>query len=253
MASVLRSHPVPFTLGAVGVSSILIECVKKSRWYSHQYSDLTLMRAILNSPRGATSVSEIARLKRHYSLISYKLSAHLFADLYTYAYFGNRAFSHLFPKYYLDLGWQHPSFTIKSQIAWNAQQQVWDFTNVITEWTINRDFAFAVEFRHRSKYDWRKGNHENFILDVARPIDELLNSPLSDARNTLLSRFFFRLTPKWTCQLQMRNGWARRDEPAFNTGKIDLFYMLTCSWRIRLSYERMPNDNRFSTSINLVK
>ena len=75
MASVLRSHPVPFTLGAVGVSSILIECVKKSRWYSHQYSDLTLMRAILNSPRGATSVSEIARLKRHYSLISYKLSA----------------------------------------------------------------------------------------------------------------------------------------------------------------------------------
>ena len=75
MSSVLKSHPVPSTLGVVGVSSIVIECVKKSTWYSHQYSDLTLMRAILNSPRGPTSVSEIARLKRQYSVVNYKLSA----------------------------------------------------------------------------------------------------------------------------------------------------------------------------------
>lgn len=175
------------------------------------------------------------------------------ADLYTYAYFGHRAFSHVLPKYYLDLGWHRSFFTIKAHIAWNQQERVWDFTNLITEWTINRDCAFAFEFRHRSKYDWRKGDHENFFLDVARPIPELVESPLSDGRNTLLSRFFFRLTPKWTCQLQTRNGWGRRKEPSFNTCKIDLFYMLTCSWRVRLSYERMPNDNRFTGSISLVK
>jgi hypothetical protein len=176
-----------------------------------------------------------------------------YLDLYTYAYFGKRAFSHVFPKYYLDIAWLRPHFLIKSCIAWNQQEQVWDFTNIITEWTINRNLAFAVEFRHRSKFDWRKGDHENFILDVARPIDELVESPLSDGRDTVLARMFFRLTPKWTCQLQMRNGWGRRNEPRFNTGKIDLFYMITCSWRIRTSYERMPNDNRFTAAISLVK
>lgn len=175
------------------------------------------------------------------------------ADLYTYAYFGHRAFSHVLPKYYLDLSWHRSFFSIKAGLAWNQQKQVWDFTNVISEWTINRDFAFAFEFRHRSKYDWRKGDHENFFLDVARPIPELVTSPLSDGRDTLLSRFFFRLTPKWTCQLQTRNGWGRKKEPSFNTCRIDLFYMLTCSWRVRLSYERMPNDNRFTGSVSLVK
>ena len=191
----------------------------------------------------------------HNCLTGFKstFSPSIVADLYTYAYFGHRAFSHVFPKYYLDIGWSRPSFVIKSGIAWNSQENVWDFTNILTEWTINEDFAFAVEFRHRSKYDWRKGDHENFILDVARPISELVDSPLSDGRDTLLTRFFFRLTPKWTCQIQTRNGWGRRHEPRFNTGKIDLFYMLTCSWRVRLSYERMPNDNRFTGSINLVK
>lgn len=175
------------------------------------------------------------------------------ADLYTYAYFGHRAFSHVLPKYYLDLGWQRPSYMIKAGIAWNEQEKVWDFTNVITEWTINKDCAFAVEFRHRSKYDWRKGDHENFILDVARPIKELVESPVSDARDTLLTRLFFRLSPKWTCQVQTRNGWGRKSEPRFNTCKVDFFYMLTCSWRVRLSYERMPNDNRFTGSFNIVK
>ena len=94
---------------------------------------------------------------------------------------------------------------------------------------------------------------ENFILDVSRPIPELVDSPVSDGRDTLLGRMFVRLTPKWTCQLQTRNGWGRKNEPRYNAGKFDLFYMLTCSWRLRLSYERMPNDNRFSGTISMVK
>jgi len=176
-----------------------------------------------------------------------------FADLYTNAYFGERAFSHIFYKYYLDLGWWAPSLTLKSGIAWNAQTHVWDYTNILGEWTICREAAFGIEFRHRSQYDWRKADHESFILDVARPISELVDSPLSDGRNTLLSRFFVHLSPKLSCQLQMRNGWGRKNEPSFNTGKFDLFYMLTCSWRMRLSYERRPNDNRFTCSVSPVK
>lgn len=190
------------------------------------------------------------------SLFNYSRSCFLpafFADLYTIGFFGNRAFAQSFPKSYLNLGWNRPSFAIRGGVAWNNEEQLWDFANIATEWTIDEDFAFSLEFRHRSKYDWRKGNHENFIVDVARPIEELVHSPMSDGRDTLLTRFFIRLSPKWSAQVQSRHGWGRRNEPGYNAGKVDLFTMLSCSWRLRLSYERMPNDNRFSGGISLVK
>ncbi len=174
-------------------------------------------------------------------------------DLYTYAFFGKRAFSQTFPKTYFTVDWNRPSYVVKGGIAWNNLEQLWDFANLSTDWTINEDIAFGVEFRHRSKYDWRKADHDNFIVDIARPIPELLESPMSDGRDTLLARLFVRLAPKWTCQVQSRHGWGRRDEPSYNAGKIDLFTMLTCSWRLRLGYERLPNDNRFTTSVSLVK
>ena len=177
----------------------------------------------------------------------------LTADIYTYGFFGKRKFPQVFPKFYTDLEWSRPSYAIRGGIAWNNQETLWDYANVATDWTISEDFAFGVEFRHRSKYDWRKANHQNFFLDVARSIEQLLHSPLSDGRDTFLTRFFFRLTPKMTCHIQTRFGWGRRSEPRYNAGKVDLFTMLTCSWRLRLSYERIPGDNRFSGAVSLVK
>ncbi len=188
----------------------------------------------------------------------YRFSGHAFlpavtTDLYTNGFFGNRDFALVFPKYYLKAAWNRPSYAIRGGIAWNNEDKVWDFANIATDWTINEDIAFGLEFRHRSKYDWRKADHDSFIVDVARPIQELLESPLSDGRDTFLARLFIRLAPKWSCQIQSRHGWGRRDEPRYNAGKIDLITMLTCSWRLRLSYERLPNDNRFSGSFSLLK
>ncbi len=177
----------------------------------------------------------------------------IYTDIYTYGFFGNRHFAQTFPKFYLNVGWNRPSYAIRGGIAWNNEEQVWDYTNIATDWTINEDVAFGIEFRHRSKFDWRKADHENFIVDVAHSIPELLESPMSDARDTLLTRFFIRLAPKWSCQIQSRHGWGRKNEPRYSAGKIDLVTMLTCSWRLRLSYERLPNDNRFSCSASLVK
>jgi hypothetical protein len=188
-----------------------------------------------------------------YSRNSQSFLPAIYTDIYTYGFFGNRDFAQSFPKYYLTVGWNRPSYAIRGRIAWNNEERVWDFTNIATDWTINEDIAFGLEFRHRSKFDWRKADHENFIVDVARPIPELLDSPLSDGRDTLLARLFIRLAPKWSCQIQSRHGWGRKDEPRYNAGKIDLITMLTCSWRLRLSYERLPNDNRFSSSVSLVK
>ncbi len=177
----------------------------------------------------------------------------IFTDIYTYGFFGNRHFAQTFPKFYLNVGWNRPSYAIRGGIAWNNEEHVWDYANIATDWTINEDIAFGIEFRHRSRFDWRKADHENFIVDVARPIPELLASPMSDGRDTLLARLFIRLAPKWSCHIQSRHGWGRRNEPRYNAGKIDLITMLTCSWRLRLSYERLPNDNRFSSAVSLVK
>ncbi|MBS0606013.1 MAG: LPS-assembly protein LptD [Verrucomicrobia bacterium] len=177
----------------------------------------------------------------------------LMADVYTYGFFNKRKFAQSFPKFYTDIEWSRPSYAVRSGIAWNNEETLWDYVNIATDWTINADFAFGVEFRHRSKYDWRKANHQNFFLDIARPIPQLLDSPLSDGRDTFLTRFFFRLAPKLTCHIQTRHGWGRNDEPRYNAGKVDLFHMLTCSWRLRLSYERIPGDNRFSGAVSLVK
>ncbi len=177
----------------------------------------------------------------------------LMADVYTYGFFSKRRFAKTFPKFYTDIEWSRPSYAVRSGIAWNNEETLWDYVNIATDWTISAGFAFGVEFRHRSKYDWRKANHQNFFVDVARPLPQLLDSPLSDGRDTLLTRFFFRLAPKMTCHIQTRHGWGRSDEPRYNAGKIDLFHMLTCSWRLRLSYERIPGDNRFSGAVSLVK
>lgn len=188
-----------------------------------------------------------------YTHKSPSFSPSLVADLYTNLFFGHRAFANTAPKSYFCLQWNRPFFSLKGNVAWNFEEQLWDFANVAAEWTVNEDFAFAAEFRHRSRFDWRKANHENFIVDVARSISELLHSPLSDGRDTFLARAFFRLSPKWSCQVQSRHGWGRKNEPRYNAGKVDLFTMLSCSWRLRLSYERMPNDNRFSGAVSLVK
>jgi hypothetical protein len=175
------------------------------------------------------------------------------ADLFTYGFFGKRGFSQTFPKTYLILGWDRPNLAMKGGVAWNNEEHLFDFANIAADWTLNEDIALGIEFRHRSRFDWRKANHDSFILDVARPIDELLHSPLSDGRDTLLARCFIRLAPKWNIQFQTRHGWGRKNEPRYNAGKIDLITMLTCSWRMRLTYERMPNDNRFSGTISLMK
>lgn len=196
------------------------------------------------------------RLGWRNSFFSYRQSPFLpflFIDLFTYGFFGNRGFSQTFPKSYFHMTWNRPFYLVRGGVAWNNEERVWDYANIATEWTIHEDFAFSIEFRHRSRWDWRKANHENFIVNVARSISELLDSPLSDGRNTLLNRLFIRLAPKWTCQIQTRHGWGRKHEPRYHAGKIDFFTLLTCSWKLRLSYERMPNDNRFSGDISLVK
>jgi hypothetical protein len=175
------------------------------------------------------------------------------SDLYTYGYMGKTAFHYPVPKAYLSLGWNRPSLSLKGLVGWNIQEHLFDVCNVIGEWTVSRDLAFAVEMRHRSRFDWRKADHENFILDVARPISELLRSPLSDGRNTLLMRLHARLSPKWTAHFESHHGWGRAKEPMYHAFKIDLMSIIATSWQLKISYEHTPEDDRFAPSLSIVK
>lgn len=174
-------------------------------------------------------------------------------DLFSTAYFDDRTYNKTFPKTYLNMSWSHPSYALYGNFAWNQEEQVLDYSNMRADITVNENVAFGLEFRHRSSFDWRKGDHENFFLDVTRPIHELLRSSLSDRRNTFLTKLQLRITPKISLNFQSHVGWGRKHEPSYNEEKIELLTILACRWRLKLALTRMPNDVRFDWDISLVK
>jgi hypothetical protein len=175
-------------------------------------------------------------------------------DLFTYGFFSNKTYNRTFPKFYLNAGWNRPTYSLIGGFAWNQEEKLWDFTNVRGSFTLSENLAFGSEFRHRSSFDWRKGNHENFIMDATRPIDDLLKSPMSDRRNTLLFRLYGRLMPGLTCLIQTHHGWGRKHEPFYNEFKIEFFQMITCSWQLKLGYQYTINDPfQITASVQIVK
>lgn len=175
-------------------------------------------------------------------------------DLYGYAFFGARSFSQTIPKIFADLTVQNTYLALYGNFGVNLQEKVLDYGNARLLWTINSAFALGLEFRHRSKFDWRKADHRNFVVDFARPLSELLLSPLSDRRNTFLTKAHIRFSPRWSMDFQSHHGWGRKNEPHYNGVKVSLYTMITCSWQMRLTYEYAPNDPfRFSYNFNIVK
>jgi len=174
-------------------------------------------------------------------------------DLYTYGFFADETYSRTFPKGFMSLTLNFKNLAITSLAGWNFEENVFEVGNIKTDWTINEDFAFSLEIRHRSRFYWRKDNYDNFILDVARSIESLRHSPLSDQRNTALARASIRLSPQWIAQIQAHYGWGRKTEPSYYETKIDLITMLTSSWKARITYQHTVDDDRFTGAISLVK
>ncbi|MCB1107028.1 MAG: hypothetical protein KDK76_02910 [Chlamydiia bacterium] len=181
----------------------------------------------------------------------------IIADLYTYAFFGDQTFSKTVPKMGGDFIWNFPSWKLSSYIRWNIEKEVLDYANLSLAWTINQNFAFKTEFRHRSRFDWRKDSPNNFIMEVTRDISELVHSPLSDGRNTLLSRLQIKIAPQWIARLESHIGWGRGGKPSYNEAKFDLITMISTSWRLRLSFTHSPapenKNDRFTFGLSLVK
>lgn len=181
----------------------------------------------------------------------------IIADLFIFSFYGDRTFAKTIPKIQGNFIWNFPSWKLTARARWNIEQQVLDFGNVGLAWTINENFAFKTEFRHRSRFDWRKCDPDNFIMEVTRNINDLLHSPLSDGRNTLLSRLQIKIAPQWIARLESHIGWGRGGEPNYNEAKFDLITMISTSWRLHLTFIHSPaphkKNDRFTFGLSLVK
>jgi len=166
-------------------------------------------------------------------------------DIYT-RFFGPKAEKRsILPKIYCDLECNLDSWNFSWYNALDVPNKVWDYSNLRTEITFNEDIALALELRYRSKFDFRKSDHDNFLLEFVRSQEELLASPLADRRNTILAHLFVRLTPFWSLHFESHHGFYRHHEKPYNEFKIDLFTTLSTSWKIKLSWQHTQEDDRF--------
>lgn len=183
----------------------------------------------------------------------YFVSPMLSLDTYTLGFLSPSAYKVKFPKVGYTLMCQTPTWELQNHMQWNINNQLLDLFNIQLKMTLGINTAFSLEFRHRSKYYFRKEDDSNYTFEFARQLDELLNSPLSDGRNTLLSKLEFKLLPQTTIQLQTQTGWGRRNQKSYNEAKLDVISMLSTSWKLRVSYAHTTLADLFTFSINLVK
>lgn len=172
------------------------------------------------------------------------------ADLYANAFFDDFDIPQVVPRAYLFLNWELPTVHMSFDNCYNFRDQVWDFSKGRVLWTISEDAALTFEARYRSRFDWRKADHENFILDVTRSWDEMLTSPLSDRRITLLSNLFIRLNPFWELKWESHHGFYRINSEPYNEFKIHLYRWLSSSWKLHLYYGYTVH-NHFDWTIGL--
>ncbi len=140
----------------------------------------------------------------------------------------------------------------------NCLIATWDLThgglgelNFKSSWTICREFAVAAEYRQRNAYFWRKVDKENFVLDYYRSEEELLHSPVSDARRTLMLRFFYRFHYGLAFEWASRLGWDRRHEPYYLEYNMNILARLPAHWEMKISYQHKEEDDRFAIYFTL--
>lgn len=175
------------------------------------------------------------------------------ADIYANAFFKDPTIPQFIPRCYLLLNWRLPSLHFTFHNCWNIRHDTLDFSKARLLWTVGENVALTFEARYRSKFDWRKADHESFILDVTRTETQLLLSPLSDRRITFLSNIFIRLNPLWESQISLISGFYRMDEKPYTQVKVDLSTWISSSFRARVSYSHIRKDDRISFHVDLVK
>ncbi len=171
-------------------------------------------------------------------------------DLYLLGLWHTQTWQNTWPKIALDLDWQKPYLNAHSHALWNREKKEIEAFNIGCEWTFSQDVALSTEFRHRSKYSFRKADASRFFVEAYKTLDELLASPLSDARNTVLFDLSCRLSPTWRLHLESRHGWHRTGEKSFNDFRIEVGKLLSCNLNIAV-YVQRTEANTFKGGLKL--
>lgn len=181
-------------------------------------------------------------------------------DIYGIHFFGSTPFSVAVPKLFFEGILSYPRFTLSANIEWNFQNHTLNHALVRLLWTIQNDAAINLEYYHRGRYDWRVIDPLNFIMEVSRPIDLLLQSPLSDHRDTVVGRLILPVTRQIDMRLSAHlgygyvGGWAQTGgtQKFYDEEQIDFFIKLASTWKARVTYTRTVRDSQFSFGINLI-
>lgn len=173
------------------------------------------------------------------------ISRYLYQDLYANAFFDIPTIPQTIPKVYSRTTWR-PNEFLKYTLgtAWDLEMHQLDHFNIRAEWTANADFAISTEYRHRSAYDWRKADRDNFMLDAFHTINELKHSTVSDRRDTFLLHMFYRFYPNWAIECESRQGWNRKRQRAYSEFELDLLTTVYSAGNVRLSYQHREGEDR---------
>ncbi len=192
------------------------------------------------STNDGLSRQNMIRLGAYNLLYFSPLLSSLAIDFYANLFLGTTPFHSVIPKIYFVSQWNNPSCYLKAEIIYNIQNKLWDRTNFKLDWTISSQSACSIEMRHRSEYDWRKADRSNYMLDLSQPVDQLIASPLSDRRNTLLAGFYTHLSPLSSFQIKGHYGWGRSREPSYIGYEIFFSTLLASKWKLEIGYSYSP-------------
>lgn len=187
--------------------------------------------------------------KNNNLLINRPLNLSIFAN----AFFDSKTYHKTIPKIYgLAEFYLTPRIKYTASTAWDFEHGILDHFNLRAQWTCNANMALSAEYRHRSPYDFRKADRTNFFLDAYKSPHRLLDSPLSDRRDTILLDLFYRFHPLWAFGFQSRHGWNRKSQPVYNEFEIDLLGKPHAAWQVKFSYQHRENDHhRFTVYFNM--
>jgi hypothetical protein len=173
-------------------------------------------------------------------------------DLVGLNFFDQSTFNVAFPKLKSFFTVETPWCTFKNIFGYNFQKNSIDLFNLEWGWTFKKDFAFHLDWLYRGPFEWKKDDKENYQLDMAYPIDTLALTPLSDRRNTFISRLEWHFFPNWTVRFEHHNGFWRSTEPPYLEFRASISTIYRSSLDINLSVIKSVNDVQVLFSLNLV-
>lgn len=199
---------------------------------------------------GFYSINMLSLGCRNYLLSHSYLTSKI--NFWTNFIFNNKNAKQLYPKLYLDCLFQFTShLKCKIESAWIIKKSTWDHFNISCQWSKNENIAISTDFFHRSKYSWKKSDHNNFTVDCAYSEKELLSSQLSERRNTLLAKMFVQPHPLLYYKFSLRYGWLNKLFNDYLEYQMILGFKVFDHWNLNTIYERRECDKRFYCSLNL--